>query len=91
MVYHHAAGKVQLMISSEACLDVIATAAAFRSLGDVRRFLQSLATPVAAVSGPSVSRAPGKPPVTSSKPASLCSNYRSVSQSVSQPAYQAAY
>ena len=85
VAYHHATGKLQLMISSEACLNLMATASAFRSLGDARRFLQDLATPVAAVTGTPARPAPGKAPVTSSKPTSLCSSYRSVSQ----PAYQA--
>lgn len=85
VAYHHAAGKLQLMISSEACLNLVATASAFRSLGDARRFMQDLAAPVAAVLVPPARSAPGKAPLTSSKPTSLCSNYRSVSQ----PAYQA--
>ena len=80
VAYHHVAGKLQLMISSEACLNLVATASAFRSLGDARRFLQDLAAPVAAVSGPPARPAPAKAPVTSSKPASLCSSYRSASQ-----------
>ena len=73
------------MISSEACLNLVATASAFRSLGDARRFMQDLAAPVAAVLVPPARSAPGKAPLISSKPTSLCSNYRSVSQ----PAYQA--
>ena len=80
VAYHHAAGKLQLMISSEACLNLVATASAFRSLGDARRFLQDLAGPVAVTSGQFPRPAPGKAPVTASKPTSLCSNYRSVSQ-----------
>ena len=80
VAYHHSAGRLQLMISSEACLSLVATASAFRSLGDARRFLQDLGAPVAAVSGPPARTAPGKAPVTASKPTSMCSNYRSVSQ-----------
>ena len=85
VAYHHAASKLQLMISSEACLNLVATASAFRSLGDARRFLQDLSAPVAAFPVSPARPAPGKAPVTSSKLTSLCSNYRSASL----PAYQA--
>ena len=45
VAYHHEGAHLRLMFSSDACLNLVATPAAFRSIGDARSFLQALAVP----------------------------------------------
>ena len=73
IAYKHEGVQLRLMFSSDACLNLVATAAAFRSIGDARSFLQALSAPVptaATYAGASAAV------LTTSKVASLCSNYR---------------
>ena len=64
------------MFSSDACLNLVATPACFRSIEDARSFLQALAVPSSAAVNYAAAAA-DKGAVNSSKVASLCSNYRS--------------
>ena len=74
--YHHAASKLRLMFSSEACLSLVATPAAFRSLGDARCFLNALAAPASVAASQDAGPVQDTGPAKRSKPASLCYNYR---------------
>ena len=76
VAYHHEGAQLRLMFSSDACLNLVATPAAFRSIGDARSFLQALDVP--ATSAASFTGAPVADtavPATS-KVTSLWSNYR---------------
>ena len=73
VAYQHEGAQLRLMFSSDACLNLVATPAAFRSIGDARSFLQALATPATSAAAPAAASAAA---VTTSKVASLCSNYR---------------
>ena len=73
VAYQHEGAQLRLMFSSDACLNLVATPAAFRSIGDARSFLQALAAPASAAAAPAAAPATG---MTTSKIASLCSNYR---------------
>ena len=67
------------MLSSDACLNLAATPAAFRSLGDVRSFLRALAAPqILAAVAPITAAIAEKGMAKAGKAASLCSNYRYV-------------
>lgn len=79
MAYQHEGARLRLMLSSDACLNLAATPAAFRSLGDARSFLRALAVPqIPAAVAPIAAAAAEKGPAQASKAASLCSNYRYV-------------
>jgi hypothetical protein len=64
------------MLSSDTCLNLAATPAAFRSLGDVRSFLGALAVPQIPAEVAPIAAEKGT--AKASKAASLCSNYRYV-------------
>jgi len=74
--YHHEGSRVQLMFSSDACLNLVANPATFRSIEDARSFLQALAAPSSAAVSYAAAAA-DKGAMNSSKVTSLCSNYRS--------------
>ena len=78
VAYQHEGAQLRLMFSSDACLNLVATPAAFRSIGDARSFLQALAAPA---SSAATSAAAPAAAVTTSKIASLCSNYRQAASS----------
>ena len=73
VAYHHEGAQLQLIFSSDACLNLVATPAAFRSIGDACSFMQALAVPATSAASCTVAKAtvPSR-----SKVASLCSNYR---------------
>ena len=73
MAYHHEGAQLQLMFSSDACLNLVATPASFRSIGDARSFLQALSSPASPASSSAAAPAAVVP---TNRIASLCSNYR---------------
>ncbi len=66
------------MLSSDACLNLAVTPAAFRSLGDARSFLRAATPQIPAAAAPIAAAAAEKGPAQANKAASLCSNYRYV-------------
>lgn len=73
VAYHHEGAQLQLMFSSDACLNLVATPAAFRSIGDARSFLQAMSVPASPAASSAAAPATVVP---TNKIASLCSNYR---------------